>query len=71
LAYAKNLKFGMEVALNKTTKKIMLNKQWLLWLPDDVITNVNFLKIDTFLYRAISPKQIEIFQFCFDFLQVK
>jgi len=31
--YAGNFKFGMKVALNKRSKKIMLNNQWLPWLP--------------------------------------
>ena len=44
LAYARNLKLDMEVALHKNIKKKILNKQWLLWLPDDVITNLDFYK---------------------------
>jgi len=39
MGYARNLKFGMVVAAKKRCKKIMLNKQWLLWLPLDVILN--------------------------------
>ena len=45
LAYAKNFKFGMEVASHNRSKKIMLNKQWLSWLPSDVITKCEDLKI--------------------------
>jgi len=37
--YARNFKFGMKVAPNKKSKKIMLNNQWLSWLPRGVITN--------------------------------
>jgi len=36
LAYAKNLKFGMEVASHNRSKKIMLNNQWFSWLRGNV-----------------------------------
>jgi len=36
LAYARNLKFVTKVAHNNEVK--IINKQWLLWLPVDVIT---------------------------------
>ena len=33
-----NLKFGMDIAFRKKSKKIKSKWRWLLWLPDDIIT---------------------------------
>jgi len=50
MGYARNLKFSMVVATNNRSKKIMLNKQWLLWLPREVILKYQNLQNTLILF---------------------
>jgi len=53
----------MMVALNKRSKKIMLNNHWLPWLARDVITNFekrrgNFTEIKSFKQKENDKMQL-------------
>jgi len=51
MGYDRNLKIGMGVATNKRCKKIMRNKQWLPWLPRDIISECQNLQIPSDFYE--------------------